>query len=259
MRHIPLSIILFCVSGSFTLQAQTAWKRWNVSAGFGMSIPVGAFKKIAPEKSIIYYSGFPEPSGFDKDGNSAAKVGTSGSLKVNYQFHRSWEVYVKVGYTLNAVNTQPTNDYINNVMTVFRPTQTYSLSNDDYNLFFTSIGAGYTIKASKFTFIVDPGIGMAFLQSPDYEIILQRSDIAVDSHYYYDVNEDRLKSPIVSLTGAMHYDLSSRYYFGCEVGYSYANFEYTITRKSPGFTDILKSDKVTYRTVQLEIKVGVNF
>lgn len=257
MRSINL-IILFFITYSIDLHAQTKNKKLDISVAYGLSLPVGAYKKINPEKSIAYFSDFPEPSGFHKDGNSAAKNGSYTSLMFNYQFHRMWGLHLIGGYNRNSVDTEATLTYINKIMSEFNPNFVFSLGSNDYDVWSLSVGPTCNVELGRFAIQIQPTIGIAWLGSPDYTITGE-GDPQRPIPYSYVVNEDEIKSPIFGLAGKVNYNLNARFYVGGEIVYNYVNFEYTWTRKAPGFSYLYGSDNVTYRTVQIGVRGGFRF
>jgi hypothetical protein len=257
MKANLIVVFLFCVSSSIILPAQTPIKKWDVSLAYGFGLPVSNFKKIAPEKSIYYFTTFPDINGFDKDGNSAAKNGTFGSFLINYQVYHSWGVQLRIGYTNNTVRTQPVVNYVNDVMGNMYGF-IFSVSNNDYTVSYASIGVGYTFHFDKVRFSMYPSLGIGLLASPDY-VLLDKTDPERLIPFSYEADQKYVESPLFGLAAAILYDLSPRIYAGCEVDYAYSNFDYSLTRKAPGFDRIYKSDRVTYRIVQLGIRAGFRF
>jgi hypothetical protein len=256
LNHLALLVFVTC---SLNLNGQSKNQHWDISVGYGLSLPVGAFKKVTPEKSLAYFNDHQDINGFDKDGNSAAQNGSSALVKVDYWFQRSWGIMLHVGYTKNAVNTQPATDYVNDWIVNVLPNQTLAFIQEDYKVLTTSIGIGYNFSKNRFIFSLYPSIGLAMLSSPEYVMTRQAQNYPTPALYTYSIDESKIYAPLFGLNGAILYDVSSHFFVGLDAAYNHANFEYVWTMKSPGIDPYSRTDKVTYRTVQLIGKVGFRF
>jgi len=257
MSSHSIAFFFFCVSANIIVPAQTPVKKWDASIAYGFSVPVSAFKKITPQKSIYYFTPFPDIDGFDKDGNSAAKNGTFGSFIVNYQVFHAWGVQLRLGYTNNSVHTEPITNYINDVMGS-RYGFIFSVSNRDYSVSYASLGVGYTFYIDKVKFSMYPSLGMGLLAPPDY-ILLDETDPERLIPFSYEVDQNNIKSVLFGFSASILYNLSPQIFAGCEVDYNNSNFDYSLTRKAPGFDRIYKSDRVTYRVILIGARVGFRF
>jgi len=256
LNHLVLLIFVTC---SLRLHGQSKNQQWDISVGYGLSLPVGAFKKVTPEKSLAYFNDRQDTNGFDKDGNSAAQNGTSALVKLNYQLHRSWGIMLQVGYTKNAVNTQPATDYVNDWIVNVLPNQTLAFIQEDYRVLTTSLGAGYNFYKNRFTFSLYPSIGLAMLSSPEYVMTRQAQNYPSPAVYTYRIDESKINAPLFGKNGAILYDINSHFFAGLDAAYNHANFEYEWTMKAPGIDPYSRTDKVTYRTAQIIGRVGFRF
>ncbi len=242
-----LSIVLIFVSKS--LSQEVTPSNWDISFSYGSSIPIGAFHKIVPEKSITYSS--PNTyyvNGFDKNGNSAATVGQFASLNVTYHFNEHWFLNLEGYGSRNSVNIQPVLDYINQIFII----DYTSASNDDYSVSAILIGIGYRFNHKKFNFDFKSSLGSARMASPDY---------AFESYVpsIYEVQEPVSTSFAFGIGGSIAYRVLKKFYIGLNSEFNSANFDYEVKRVQPGSNPLSKTDRVTYRVLKVGLTIGARF
>jgi hypothetical protein len=260
-----LVLITYLTTGDLHAQENP---RWHISLSGGWALPVGAYQKIAPEKAVANTDGSDEINGFDKKGNSAAKAGYAFNIGLRYRVQNNWHLTATAGYSLNTVNTEVINNYLNdyaNENWFTDPTSTvdyrFDFNQQDYQVLYYLAGVAYGVNHGRWQLSLNPQIGLGSLLYPDYNIV-----------YLWITNNNsalRHEGETPSIQALMwggslqtSYQLSTRLSAGIMANYLSADFPYEMgLRLVPGGSSgaLDKSDEVTYRQVQLGFQLGYRF
>ncbi len=173
---ICLSLIL--VVNSLHVRGQES-NSWHTVLTGGWALPVGAFKRIAPEQGVVYEGDNPVIYGFDKKGNSYAENGYALGLAMRYSINNNWHLTSRISYTVNTVNTKVMNDYLDDFYNKdFDPSNPpawgykyHRVDHRDYQVMYFLAGMAYGLNVGRWPFSVNPQLGLASINYPDYSIV----------------------------------------------------------------------------------------
>jgi hypothetical protein len=259
MKLFIVCLLLLLVN-SLKAQAQQS-PRWQVSLSGGWALPVGVYKKIAPEKGAVPVGGH---QGFDKKGNSYAEPGYAAGIAVQYWLRSHWQVTANLGYSINTINSEVMSTYLEEFFNRdFDPGspdglyKSYRVDHEDYQVMYFLTGVAYTMNLGRWQFSANPQLGIATMSYPEYKIIFLWADDVIFQH--------RGETPSIQtlMWGSsvqLSYQLSKSFSAGLDVAYLSANFPYDISLIARGGAlPLEKSDVVTYRQVQLGFQLGYRF
>lgn len=248
-----MKISLFLISFSFVILSfgqETGVPKWGVSISYGLGIPVGGFRKVAPIKSVYYnsISNLYHLNGFDKDGNSAALNGQFVAFNSTYSLSNGWFFVLEGHFSQNAVNTKPVFNYLNSVL---NPDFTAATNKDD-KVTAVMVGIGHHFHLNNFNFSIVPVVGIAKIGSPDYSFTW------FNAPFNFDVIELK-NSPLFGLNSNVMYRMGSKFHIAIKMDFNSANFDYTTYLRSPGVNPFIKEDRVTYRLLKIGLTIGFRF
>ncbi len=242
--------------------------KWDVSIKSGISTAVGDFNKISPEKVVYqdqnnnrYYF-----NGFLRDGNSAALDGTYFSAEGSYLIGQHLKLSLQLFTSNNSVKTleasQSLNDFLPRKSFDNSVTYYYYLTASRYSLLQSSFGIKYIKSFKNISIEVGPSIGIAALQFPDYAFNVDYQFSNGDIITYSDKHTDEKPSSSSLVSGIQIksiFNISSKFFVGIEGYYSSADFDYSIILRPKGINPFYSTDKITYRTLNLGIVIGIKF
>lgn len=252
--------LLLLLANSLKAQEQES-PRWQVFLSGGWALPVGAYQKIAPEKGAVPVGGH---QGFDKKGNSYAEPGYAAGIAVQYWLRSHWQVTANLGYSINTINSKVMSTYLEEFFNRdFDPGspdglyKSYRVDHHNYQVMYFLAGAAYGINLGCWQILINPQLGLANMDYPDYSIVfLWANDIA----FQHRGETPSIQTLMWGSSLQASYQLSKRLGAGINLTYLSANFPYDISLIARGGAlPLEKSDVVTYRQVQLGFQLGYRF
>lgn len=134
----------------------------------------------------------------------------------------------------------------------------YVFEQDDYQVSYGFLSAGYHHQLSKLSLTIEPLIGYSSLRYPDYKMTAYWD--ATDE-FRFDVtpigSSDDIGALLVGIQSAIDFTLGTRLLLGVTVRYLSANYDYSIELKPTGLDSRKDNDTVNYRTFNLGISLGI--
>jgi long-subunit fatty acid transport protein len=255
--------LLLLLANSLKAQAQQN-PRWQVSLSGGWALPVGVYKKIAPEKGVMGENN--NINGFDKEGNSYADPGYAFNAGIYYQLQDKWHLTATVGRSFNNINAEVMDQFWNEIYNEgFSPDnpppwgyREYQIDQQPYRVTYFLPGIAYVLNWERWQLSANPQVGVAGMLYPNYSIAFLWS---TDSALRHEGETPSIQTLMWGGALQMSYQISNRISTGIMANYLSADFPYEIgLRLVPGGSGVLeKSDIVTYRQVQLGFQLGYRF
>lgn len=246
-----LHFILVTLSiGSFGQQ------QWQIKVDGGYSLPLSRYGKVDVSETISIVDGYPLAEYFDKDDHGAAKTGNYYTVLFKRLFPNN-KLIASAGFGQgsNPVNTTDISNYYTDFLDdIFY----YVFEQDDYELTYGFVSAGYHHQISKFSFTIEPLIGYSSMRYPDYKMTVYLD--ATDEFRFNVTHRGPTKDMAALMIGAqsaIDFTLLNRLLLGVSLRYLSANFDYTIEPKATGIDSRKRNDTVNYRVFNIGLSLGI--
>lgn|SRR5690606_30385876 len=231
-------------------------QHWQIKFDAGYSAPVSKYGKVDVSKTISIVDGSSLAEYFDKKDHGAAETGSYYAVTIKRLLQNN-KVIVSAGFGKgsNSVNTTEISKYY----TDFHHEGFYFVfEQDDYEVTYGFLSAGYRHNISKFSFTVEPLVGYSSMRYPNYKmsLYLKATDEFRVETIHRGPTED-IGALIVGVQSAIDLTLFRRLLLGVSMRYLSANYDYTIEPKAPGVDSRERNDTVNYRVFDIGISVGI--
>ena len=231
-------------------------QQWQIKVDGGYSVPLSKYGKVDVSQTISIVDGYPLHEYFDKEGHAAAEAGSYYTVLVKRLFANSRLVAsAGFGKGYNPVNTTEISSYYTDY---FDNDFYFVFEQDDYEVTYGFLSAGYYHKISKVSLTVEPLIGYSSMRYPDYKMsfYLKATEELRLETIHLGPTED-IGAIMVGVQSAVDFTLLNRLLIGISMRYRSANYDYTIEPKAAGIDSRKRDDTVNYRVFNVGISLGI--
>lgn len=235
-------------------------QNWQIKVDGGYSIPVSKYGKVDVSQTISVVDGYSQAEYFDKEDHGAAETGRYYTVLIKRLFlNKKLIGSVGFGRSSNPVNTTEISEYYTDY---YFDDDGFNLvfEQDDYEVTYGFLSAGYHHNISKLSFTVEPLIGYSTMRYPNYKMTAY---VAATNEFRFETVHrgptPDIDALLVGIQSAIDFTLFERLLLGVSMRYLSANYDYTIEPKNIGIDSRERNDTVNYKVFNVGISVGVLF
>lgn len=231
-------------------------QQWQLKIEGGYSLPLSKYSKVDVSKTISNVDGNLLAEYFDKEGHGAAETGSYYAVNVKRLFsNKKFIMSVGFGQGSNTVNTSEISNYYTDFTNdIFY----YVFEQNDYEVTYAFLSAGYHHNISKLSLTIEPLIGYSSMRYPNYKLTVY---LDATDEFRFDATHrgptEGIGALMIGIQSAIDFRLIQRLLLGVNLRYLSANYDYTIEPKATGIDSRKRNDTVNYRVFNIGLSLGI--